>query len=134
MVVEINYLAVVGAAVLSMVLGMLWYGPLFGKKWMGLMGYSEKNMPKGNMGQMYILAFVGALVMAYVLSHFVDYAEAKTLVEGAMVGFWVWLGFMATLMLGSVLWEGKPWELYFLNAGHKLVEVVVIAVLLTMWV
>ncbi len=34
MMFQINLLAVVVCAIASMVLGMLWYGPLFGKKWM----------------------------------------------------------------------------------------------------
>lgn len=36
--VPVNYLAILVAAVLSMVLGFLWYGPLFGKEWTKLMG------------------------------------------------------------------------------------------------
>lgn len=32
-------LAVVLAAVVSMIVGWLWYGPLFGKQWMALMGW-----------------------------------------------------------------------------------------------
>ncbi|MBI3341870.1 DUF1761 domain-containing protein, partial [Candidatus Curtissbacteria bacterium] len=35
---QINYMAVVAAAVVNMVLGFLWYGPLFGKPWMKMMG------------------------------------------------------------------------------------------------
>ncbi|HLD39833.1 MAG TPA: DUF1761 family protein, partial [Candidatus Nanoarchaeia archaeon] len=33
-----NYLAVLVAAIAAYVVGFLWYGPVFGKKWMALMG------------------------------------------------------------------------------------------------
>lgn len=137
--VDINLAAVFGAAIASMVLGFLWYGPLFGKQWMSLMGW--KKLSKAQMDKMkeagkksYALAFIGALVMSYVLAHFVDYTGAVTAVEGAQTGFWVWLGFVATVMLGMVLWEGKPWKLYYLNAAYQLVSLLVMGVLLAIWV
>lgn len=37
-IVDINYLAVIAAGVASMVVGSLWYGPLFGRKWVALSG------------------------------------------------------------------------------------------------
>ena len=43
----INYGAVVGAAVASMILGSLWYGPLFGKPWMAAMGFTKDAMEIG---------------------------------------------------------------------------------------
>jgi len=42
--VEINYLAVLVAAIASMALGFLWYGPLFGNQWKKLMGFTDKSM------------------------------------------------------------------------------------------
>ncbi len=132
MAVEINYVAVVAAALANMVLGMLWYGPLFGKPWMKLMGWKEadfekmKNDPKmkGKMPMLYLAALAGALVMAYVLAHVITYVGAHDAASGAQAGFWMWLGFIATVMLGSVLWENKPVNLYLLNVGYYLVALV----------
>lgn len=39
---SINYLAVLIAAVASMIIGFLGYGPLFGKAWMRLMNFDKK--------------------------------------------------------------------------------------------
>lgn len=136
--VTINYLAVIVAAIASMVIGMAWYSPmLFGKQWMELIGISVKDMEaakKKGMSKTYALAFVSSLVMAYVLAHFVDYAMASSLADGAMAGFWVWLGFVATVSLSSVLWDCKPWKLYFINVGYHLVQLVVMGEILTLWV
>lgn len=131
----INYLAVVGAAVASFVIGMLWYSPMvFGRKWMQWSGKTEKDINKTHMTQSFAITFVSSLVMAYVLAHFVDYAGATTLVSGALAGFWAWLGFIATTHLGSILWEGKPAKLYGLNMAFHLINLVVMGVILTLWV
>lgn len=134
--IEFNYLAVVVAAIVSMVIGSLWYSPmLFGKKWMKLMGWSPEEMEKRKkgMGMAYLWMFIGSLVMAYVLSYFLGYSQAATLVEGAWVGFWAWLGFVAPVMLGGMLWEGKPKELYLINSGHNLVNLLVMGAILAVW-
>ena len=63
MEIPINYLAVLAAAVSNMVLGFLWYGPLFGKTWSKLMGWGEMTPEKMNVG--YYLAAM--LVMGAIL-------------------------------------------------------------------
>jgi hypothetical protein len=41
---NINYWAVLVCGVLSMVIGFVWYGPLFGKKWMEIVGATFKDI------------------------------------------------------------------------------------------
>ena len=135
--VDVNYLAVLSAAIASMVVGFLWYGPLFGKLWVKMMSFDKKKMDeakKKRMGKTYVLAFLTSLIMSYVLAHFVDYVEAMTIADGAVLGFWLWIGFFATTQIGSVLWEGKPVKLYLINTLHYLVALVVMAAILAVWV
>lgn len=135
--VTINYLAVLVAAVASMVVGFLWYGPLFGKQWMALMKFDDRKLKQAKqkgMGKTYFLAFLTTLVMSYVLAHFVDYVEAKTMMDGIVLAFWLWLGFFATMQFSSVLWEGKPVRLYLINTLHYLVSLIVMASILAVWV
>jgi len=44
--IELNYLAIIAAAIASMLIGWLWYGPLFGKQWMKLAGLKKSDMKK----------------------------------------------------------------------------------------
>ena len=135
-IIFINYWAVLVAGVASMVLGMLWYGPLFGKRWMQLSGFTQADMEKakaGGMGKTYFWAFVGALVTAYVLAHFVGYFGADTVGRALQLAFWAWLGFVVTSSLDSVLWEGKPKELYLINIGYRLVSLAVMALIIARW-
>lgn len=138
--VPLNYTAVLGAAVLSMVLGFLWYGPLFGKTWMTLMGWSKEKMPKPNqneMMKMYGLQALGSLAMAFVLAHALTFAKAylgsEGVSAGVQTGFWNWLGFVAPVTLGSVLWAGKPWKLWLLNNSYNLTTLILMGVTLSLW-
>ena len=134
--IHINYLAVLVAAISSMVLGFLWYGPLFGKTWMKLMSFDKKKMDeakKKEMGKTVAAAFISALLMSYILAHFVVYAQAATWIDGVVAGLWIWLGFVATVMFGMVLWEGKPLKLYLINASHYLVVLAVMGAILAVW-
>lgn len=132
----INYLAVLVAAIVSMGIGFLWYGPLFGKLWMQMAGLDDKKLQKAKqkgMAKTIAVASISTLVMSYILAHFVDYVEAKTIADGAVLGFWLWLGFFATTQLGIVLWEGKPIKLYLINTFHYLVALIVMAAILAVW-
>ncbi|MBI4134573.1 MAG: DUF1761 domain-containing protein [Candidatus Sungbacteria bacterium] len=140
MIVSINYLAVLAAAVAGMVVGFLWYGPIFGKLWMRLSGMTGQQLSEAKVKGMttpYLLAFVGTLVMSYVLAHSLIFASSYLAVSrasaGLMAGFWSWLGFVAPVTLGSVLWEGKSWKLWFLNNGHYLVVLLLMGVILSIW-
>lgn len=135
--VTINYIAVVVAALLGgMALGFIWYGPLFGKQWMKVVEIDQKKIDaakKKGMGKTYALSTLGALIMAYVLAHFVNYAQATTVVAGLQVGFWAWLGFVATTMLNNVLFGNKSWKAYQIEAGYQLVALLIMGAVLSVW-
>ena len=125
--VEVNYLAVLLAAIANMVVGFLWYSKiLFAKPWMEASGMTEEKIEaqSGQMTRTYIISFVGALVMAYVLFHvmalsenFFHYERFQT---GLTSAFWMWLGFIAPVQLTEVLFGGKSLRLYGINTGYQL--------------
>jgi len=134
---DVNYLAVLVTAVVGFVIGMVWYSPIgFGNIWIKLSGISKGDLEKAKkkgMAKSMVVGFISLLVMSYVLAHFVDIAGAGTVLEGAQTGFWLWLGFIATVMLGMVLWEGKSVKLYLLNIAHYFVVMIVMGAILAVW-
>ena len=136
--VPINYVAVLVAAVVYMVIGFLWYSPiLFGRPWMKLVGMKEGSM-QGNQKAMMKsmgLSFLTALVMTYVLAHFVYYVSATTPTQGMQLGFWVWLGFVATMGANEYIFavKPKPWKLYGINVGYILVSLLAMGAILAAW-
>lgn len=137
MEISINYWMVLVAGVIGMALGALWYSPiLFGRVWMRLSGFTEeqmKVMKEKGMIKSYVLNFLTILVMAFVLIHFVAFWDVKDLEGGLQLAFWTWLGFVATVMLNSVLWEGKSFKLYLINAGYQLVAMILMVMVFVFW-
>lgn len=136
MLESVNIIAIILATLASIAIGFAWYGPLFGKVWAKEQGWSDSDMNKQKekgMGASYGIMTVGSLVTSYILAQFTQLAGAVTAIDGASVGFWAWLGFAAPLLLSAVLWEGKSWRLYQINAGYQLVTMVVLGAIVAMW-
>ena len=107
----INWLAILAAVIIKQVIGAFWYSPaLFGPSWCKLTGVSEAAM-KAGLVKALIPDVIGSAVMAFVLVHAVHYAGAHDWAQGAAVGFFNWLGFVAVATLGSVTFEKRPLKL-----------------------
>ena len=134
---KINYPAVVASAVSYWVLGALWYSPLlFSRPFIALKGWTPEEVAAiqasshaGEIGA----ALATSLVLAYVLAHFVKFTGAETAGGGMLTGFWLWLGFVATTSLNTVLFEGRPLGLYLINAAYHLVGLLGTGALLAVW-
>ena len=137
MFATIDLWIVVLAGVIGMVIGMLWYSQMFfGKAWQRMSGISDEAMKrhKNAMGPSMLGGLIAQFVMAYVLAMLVEvFGVLETFSDGVWLGFIVWLGFVATTMLGVVLWEHKPIKLYFINSFYWLVSMAVMGgILVTM--
>lgn len=134
---EINYLAVLIAGIIFQALGAAWYSPaLFGTAWMKESGMSEAELAAAKtkgMGKTYTIAFIGALLSAFVLAHVIQAFGATTALEGAQGGFWMWLGFAVPVQLGSVLWDNKSTKYFAITTGYQLVALMLSGALLAIW-
>ena len=140
MEITINYWAVLAAAVANMVVGMLWYGPLFGKQWMALMGFTKDSMRSMPLTAAQAIAggFVTAFIMAVVLAHdaFVWSAfkgGAADVSFALTLAFWIWLGYFLTNTAGAWLWEGRSFKLVLFNVSAQFVSLFAMALVLTFW-
>lgn len=133
---KINYLAVIVTAVVHFIIGGLWYGLIFGNKFIEIVGWTpaqlEQIAAQSHWSQ-YLYAFLTSLVLVYVLAHFVQYTKARGLADGIQTGFWLWLGFVATTQLGSVIFEQRKLGLYLLNVGYHLVAALIAGAILATW-
>lgn len=124
MVENQKLLTVLIAAVLYMIIGMVWYSKyLFGPAWLKLCGMKESEMKKNK--QAILWGFINALVIAYFLAFFEDYLGVTTVSDGMFVGFCVWLGFVATTQISAVIWCATPFRLFMINTGAKLLSLLV---------
>jgi len=131
--VPINIWALLVAALAKMVVGMIWYSPaMFLKPWMKLVGRSLEDM-KAGMAKGLTTDAIGALVMAFVLVHAVRYAGATSAAQGAAVGFFNWLGFVAVVTLTIAVYEKRPFKLFVINNGYQLVSMLIMGAILAVW-
>ena len=133
--IEVDYMAVIVAAVASMAVGFLWYSPLvLGKPWMKLKGYTPASLKKAQqeMGKLYGISFVAALVTAFVLLHVItlsqDFYGLSKIQTGLTTAFWIWLGFIMPVQLADEIFGGHKWGLLAINTGYQLTSILVMAV------
>ncbi len=136
---NLNLLAVLVAAISTMVIGFLWYSPiLFAKPWMREMGYDPedkarvKEMQK-SAGPAYMGSFIASLVSAFILALFFHWLHVQNLNLGLLVAFHVWLGFVATVQLTGVLFMKQSMKLFAINTGYQLVCYLAMGAILIVW-
>jgi hypothetical protein len=139
----INWVAVLVSAIITMILGMIWYSPqVFGKTWacthmkdtvtgtMGTMGTTKTC--EASAGQ-YVGSFVAAFVAAAVLALFINWTHTIDAAEGAAVGIFAWMGFILTTLFSGFIWGHKTLVGFVVHAGFYLVNFIIIGALLGAW-
>jgi hypothetical protein len=136
---SLNWLAVLVAAVTSMILGFLWYSPLlFAKAWVREMGYDLNDKAKmeemrKSAGPAYAGSFVASLLSAFTLALIFHGMRVEELHFGIMASFHIWLGFVATVQFTGALFAKQSMKLFAIKTGYQLVCYVVMGIILTLW-
>ncbi len=121
---DVNFLAVLVAGIAYFMIGGLWYSVLFGKAWLTAIGKTEEEVRnEGGAPVAYVVSFIGSLISAYFLAVFMS---GTTLQAGLGIGFFVWMGFVATTNATTVFLrepkqEALPhlWRIHFGKlSGH----------------
>ena len=122
--IQIDYLTVLIAAVLNMIIGYFWYSNwLFGPTWMKL--NKIKKMESSGFNILY--DFIVSLVIVYFLAFFEVILGITTVTDGMFVGFTFWLGFVVTTQINPVIWGKQPFRLFLLDTGYKLLSFLVMS-------
>ncbi len=133
--IAINYWAILAAVIANMAIGTLWYGPVFGSYWMKLAGLTKEGMRTMALKpwQAILGGAVTAFLLAYVLAHVANAFQASDVTGALTLAFWVWIGFTAVTLAEPFLWEGKPYQLFALNAARSLLTLVVMSLIIVLW-
>jgi hypothetical protein len=136
---SLNWVAILVAAVSTMVVGFLWYSPLlFAKPWMREMGYDPNDKAKTeemkkSAGKAYGGSFVASLISAFTLALILHGLRAEDWHFGVMASFHIWLGFVATVQFTGALFAKQSMKLFAINTGYQLVCYLVMGTILTVW-
>lgn len=100
---EINYLAVVGAVVASMLVGFIFYHPkVMGTRWMKAVGHTDESVNAGAQwvyGVVLVASFVTAWVLAGAAWLAQEFYGGSFLVNALVTALILWLGLTASRIL-----------------------------------
>jgi|SRR5215467_1021310 len=129
----VNYRAIVVAAALALVASAVYYivlSPLW-LEFRGLPpGAAASTRPQvwEMLGQ-----YARNVIVAYVLARLLVRLEVVDWKGALRLGIWVWIGFEAMAIAGSVLHEGYPWRLYLIHVGDALMSTLLMAAVIGVW-
>src|SRR5436305_15008282 len=135
----VNLWSVLVAAVVTMILGFLWYSPLlFAKAWTREMGYDINDKAKmdemrESAGPAYAGSFVASLISAFTLALILHGMRAESLHFGIMASFHIWLGFVATVQFTGALFARQSMKLFAINTGYQLVCYLLMGSIFVLW-
>lgn len=136
---SLHWLAILVAAVASMILGFLWYSPLlFAKAWAREMGYDLNDKAKmdemrKSAGPAYAGSLAASLLSSFTLALILHGMRAESLHFGMMASFHIWLGFVATVQFTGALFAKQSMKLFAINTGYQLVCYLVMGAILALW-
>jgi hypothetical protein len=108
---------------------------VFGKQRMELLGNDagatadmRKVQPWKILGEI-----VRTFIVTYVLARFVVLLGIVDWKSAVRLGLWLWFGFPFMILVGSVVWDRRPWKLAAIHTGDWLVKMLLMAVMLAVW-
>ena len=117
---EISWLGVSAAAVSAFMLGGLWYGPLFGRRWMALVGLSEEDAKSGNPAKIFGGALLLSFVAAFVFAMFLGPEPGVQFATSA--GFAAGLCWVAATFGINYLFARRPFALWLIDGGYATLQ------------
>jgi hypothetical protein len=122
---QVNFVAVLVAAIASFVVGGLWYSSLlFVKPWMAEIKITTdewKSSPPP-MARLYATAFVGALLASFLMAAVLITVDHHSLGSGLKRGFAAGVCWVATAFGSSYAFERKSLRHWAINAGFYVVQ------------
>ena len=129
----INHIAVFVSAIMSLVLGALWWSPLlFQNAWQREAGITDEQMGKFNPAKTFGLTFVLALLISYNLAFFLG-APGTTWQWGVAAGLLAGGGWVVTQFIIIALFEQRTMKYMAINCGYVTVYFAIIGLILGIW-
>jgi hypothetical protein len=132
---QVNFWAVLVAAVATFMIGGVWYGAVFAKMWAAIHGFSEeelKCMEKKTLRN-FAIFFVGDLLAALVMSIFVINLGIETVGGGVQLGLAIWVGVSVTGGSARNAAYNKPLSAFLIDVCHELLSVVAMCAIVGGW-
>ena len=127
----VNWIAVMLGTVLSMALGALWYGPLFGQLWLKLIGKTEDELESEPI--IYIKTALAAFIAMLFLNLAIVAFGANGFISGALVAGLLFIGFGGTATFVYTTFEGPSEKVWLLFGAYQLVLYLIMGGVYAIW-
>lgn len=127
---DFNWLSIIVAALSAFAVGGIWYGPLFGKRWMRETGVTEESARSRNMVLLYGSVFVINVFSAFILAHVLATYGTPDLMLSVMIGGGVALGFVLPAIGVNYLFQGRSLVLFLIEGGYWVIAYKLMAAIL----
>lgn len=159
--IQINFLAIVFAALVPLLMGFIWYNPkVFGKIWMKESGLTEEKLKGGNMAVIFIISIVLSIMMGMFLQFVTihqfgalgmiggdtnlakpsftafmrDYGTAyRSFGHGALHSFMAGIFFVLPLIAINAMFERKSWKYVLINSAFWTVTITIMGGIICGW-
>lgn len=127
---DLNWLAIIAAAVSAFLLGGIWYGPLFKHAWCREAGM-DPNAKPGHPARTFGVAFVAALIAAFGFAGFVGPDPA--LWQAVHAGLFVGAMFVATSFAINYAFAQRSLKLWLIDGGYHTLQFMLYGLILGLW-
>lgn len=128
--IDLNWLAVIAAAVSAFALGGLWYGPLFFNAWRRESGIAADST-SGHPARIFAIAFVCSLLSALIFAVFLG--PTASAADGLGAGFAVGLFFVAMSYGINYAFAQRSLKLWMIDSGYHIVQFSLYGLILGAW-
>ncbi len=129
----VSLVGVVMAAVVTFLIGMIWYSPiLFAKPWVALNGYTPDKLAelKRAAPRAYGVSFVAYLVLGIGVGALV---RGDPVLDGAWTGILIWAFLITPVGVTALVFSEKRLGAWLIDAGYQLVYLAAMGAILSRW-
>ena len=114
--------------------GFIWYGPLFGEKWMAFVEIDQASMQQESMNMgVWILNTVAIIAPIYLLAWLFTKINVTSGIQGATIAFLVTFCFHHLSVMNANMFAREPYGLAWITGGYTLTWLTVSGFVLGAW-
>ena len=130
---ELNWLAVLVAALAYFALGAVWYSGLFGKRWVSYHNIVVNADATKGMAAIMTGSFVWMFIASLALGILVERLDLREVLSGVKLGLFTGVCFSFMAISVTYLYLKKPTGLHLIDGMYHVTGQVIAALILCLW-
>ena len=143
---EINYIAIIVAGLVPNMIGAIYYGPLFGKKWLDSLGFTEEDLKGRKEVLIYGSAFVLSTITAFFMKFLIELTHKELNASGELIlgsfhsfkhgafhGFFLAVGLVLPVIICLGMFQKQKSSNILINSIYWVLCYAIMGGILDMW-